>query len=94
MLTIVTSIGAWWGNFLTEHPFGTGLWLLGFFLGFVFQHVVKLRYPDYATRPELARWIVFFADALTTDLVNVILRRWPHASDSTVPASSIPKDAT
>lgn len=77
MIELVTALGRWWAGFLTAHPFGTGLWLLGLGLVLLVTNAARKRYPDFATRPEWARWLIFIVDPITGNLWNLFLKRWP-----------------
>lgn len=65
LLPLFAPVGKMLGTWALAHPGLIGLIASIAFLGFLFQHAVRLRYPQYETRPEWARWVVFLSEAVT-----------------------------
>jgi hypothetical protein len=65
LIPFFAPLGKILGQWALAHPAIFGGVISFALLGVVFQHAVRLRYPEYATRPEWARWVVFFAEAVT-----------------------------
>jgi len=84
LLPFLPAIGKWITTQATEHPTTVGVLALVFLSGVVFQHAVRLAYPDYATRPTWARWVVWIAAAFTATF-----KKPPESTPTTVPASSV-----
>ncbi len=61
-------------NFAGSHPVGTLFALVITGVAVLILNAIRYRYPEYATRPEWAKWVLLVTDPLTGNLWGLLTK--------------------